>query len=363
VSSPIVLDLDRLLAPISAESPCGDSLRWDPLYDEIKQARREEDKDALGAEGPAQANWPLVISKSTEALAQRSKDLLLAAYLTEALVQVHGFAGLRDGLRLINGLLEGFWEGLYPRMDGDDLEPRAAPIVWFAEADRGARLPNRIRDVALAPGSQNGAAYSWAFWKSRYIAAKGETEDEGSYTRRKLEAEERAKAFEQAVAAAPLPHYAALREDIAECLAELGRLNTLLDQRFGRSAPGTTAIRQALEECGTLVLRIFKEKGGRDGTEDGAVAEGDGDATVAAAAPAGAAAAHGPIGSRVEALRRLEEVATYFRQTEPHSPVSYLVERASSWGRMSLEELMDELVKDSSARQQIGELLGFRKRE
>ena len=40
-----------------------------------------------------------------------------------------------------------------------------------------------------------------------------------------------------------------------------------------------------------------------------------------------------------------------------------LVGRAAAWGRMSLEELVRELVKDSGARDQIGELLGFGKRD
>jgi type VI secretion system protein ImpA len=62
-------------------------------------------------------------------------------------------------------------------------------------------------------------------------------------------------------------------------------------------------------------------------------------------------------------VRRLAEVAVYFRQAEPHSPVSYLVERASSWARMSFEELLAELVKDSGTRDQIGELLGIKRTE
>jgi type VI secretion system protein ImpA len=360
VSSPVVVDLDQLLSPISEATPCGENVRWDPVYDEIKEARREEDKDALGAEGPVQANWALVVKRASDALAQRSKDLMLAGYLTEGLTQLHGFPGLRDGLRVINGLLENLWDGLYPLADGDDLEPRAAPLAWLTEADRGARLPNRVRELAVAPGSENGVPYSWAFWKSRYIPPKGESEDDGTYSRRRADAEERAKQFEQAVAATPLAAYSTLRADIVACLDEVKRLDALLDQRFGRAAPGTSALRQSLEECGALVGRIFKEKGGRD--EDDA-AEAAPAAAVGAASGAAAAAPSGPIRSREDALARLAEVAAYFRQVEPHSPVSFLVERAMAWGRMNFQELLDELVKDSSTREQIGDLLGFRKQE
>jgi type VI secretion system protein ImpA len=358
MSSPVVLDIERLLSPIAGDNPCGESLRWDPVYDDIKGARREEDKDALGAEGPVQADWAFVVSKASEALATRSKDIMLAGFLTEALLQLHGFAGLRDGLRVVNGLLENFWDSLYPLPDNDDLEPRAAPIVWFTEADRGARLPNRIRDVALAVSATDGVVPSWSYWKSRYISPKGETEDDSAYERRRLEGEERSKAFENAVAATPLPYYATLREDLDECLQELKRLDGLLDQRFGRAAPGLSALRQSLDECGALVNRIFKDKGGLAAEEAAPAVE-----TESGAPAAGVAGSTGPIRTREDALQRLAEVAAYFRHTEPHSPVSYLVQRATKWGRMPLEDLMQEIIKDSSTREQISELLGFPRRE
>jgi type VI secretion system protein ImpA len=362
VGSLAVIDLEQLLTPVADDSPCGENLRWDPVYDEIKAGRREEDKDALGADGPVQANWTLVFDKSAEVIARRSKDLMLAGYLLEAAVQLHGFAGLRDGLRMMNELLERFWETLYPQIDGDDLEPRAAPVVWFTEADRGARLPNRVREIALTPASDNAPGYSWAFWKSRYVAAKGENEDEAVFAHRRAEADQRAQLFESAAAAAPLAHFAVLREDIDACMAEVKRLQTLLDDRFGRSAPGTSALRQALEECGALVARIFKEKGGQ---LEGAVADGadEGAAGPGTAGGAAAPALTGPIRSRDDAVRRLIEVAAYFRQAEPHSPVSYLVDRATAWTRMSFEELLGELVKDGGTRDQIGELLGLKRAE
>jgi type VI secretion system protein ImpA len=363
VGSNPVIDLGQLLAPVSEENPCGESLRWDPLYDEIKEARREDDKDALGGDGRGQANWTLVCNKASAALAQRSKDLMLAGYLLEALVQLHGFAGLRDGLRVINGLLEGFWDGMFPAIDGEDLEPRAAPVVWFTEGDRGARLPNRVREIAIVPGANGAPGFSWLFWKSRYVPPKGDNEEEGAYTHRRAEADERAKAFENAAAAVPLAHIGSAREDIQECQAELAHLDRVLDERFGRSAPGTSALKQALEECLALATRIFKDRGGQVGDAQAADDTAVSTEQAPGASPQEGAGMTGPVRSRDEAVRRLAEVAVYFRQAEPHSPVSYLVERASSWARMSFEELLAELVKDSGTRDQIGELLGIKRTE
>lgn len=70
--------------------------------------------------------------------------------------------------------------------------------------------------------------------------------------------------------------------------------------------------------------------------------------------------AAGAISSRQDAFNRLEAIANYLRQVEPHSPVSYLVQRAVNWGRMPFEDLLQELLKDTAVRAQVGELLGIK---
>jgi type VI secretion system protein ImpA len=99
---------------------------------------------------------------------------------------------------------------------------------------------------------------------------------------------------------------------------------------------------------------MVKDKGGQVG-DDPATAD---DATgYVDGAPRQSA---GPIQSREEAFRRLAEVAAFLRQTEPQSPVSYLIERAVVWGRMPFDQLLGELIKDTSVRGQVGELLGLK---
>lgn len=73
--------------------------------------------------------------------------------------------------------------------------------------------------------------------------------------------------------------------------------------------------------------------------------------------------AGGPPRNRDEALRQLEEIAAFFRRTEPHSPVAYLAEKAARWGSMSLHEWLRSVVKDDSALLRVEELLGVGERE
>ncbi|MGH9665358.1 MAG: ImpA family type VI secretion system protein, partial [Bryobacteraceae bacterium] len=103
---------EDLLNPIAGDNPGGENLRYAPVYDKIKEARREED-DAPQGEWKRDrkvADYALVIKLASEALAAKSKDLQLAAWLTEASLKKEGFGGLRQGLDLLRGIVENFWD-------------------------------------------------------------------------------------------------------------------------------------------------------------------------------------------------------------------------------------------------------------
>src|SRR5277367_2597727 len=107
---------DDLLTPIPGPNPAGENLRYAPIYDKIREARREEDDAAQGdwKRERKVADYAQVIKLASEAIATKSKDLQLAAWLTEAVIRKEGFAGLRQGLNLCFGLLDKFWDDCYP---------------------------------------------------------------------------------------------------------------------------------------------------------------------------------------------------------------------------------------------------------
>jgi len=151
------IDVEALLVPISSERPSGESLQYSPQYDEIREARRSDDNLTQGdwEHEPKSAEWPKVVDLSTSALSSLTKDLQIGSWLTEAIVALHGFVGLRDGLRLMRGLHERFWETLYPEIDGEDLEARANALAWL---DSKLELP--LKNVSLTKsGSGMGRVY------------------------------------------------------------------------------------------------------------------------------------------------------------------------------------------------------------
>lgn len=353
-SSP-VLDFDRLLTPVAPDNPCGESLRWDPIWDEISQLRKTS-KDPLDSSADKTPEWGQIVELATNVLATRTKDLLIAGWLTEALVREHGFAGFRDGLQLIRGLANRFWDGLHPAPEDGDLATRAAPLNWLTTADGGARMPVALREIPLAP-SADGAILNWNVWNLRRVAPQGKDEKEDVFKRRTAEGEQQRQLFDSAVDAAPIAFYQTLLADIDACLAEIKQLETDLDEKLGDQGPSWQELRRSIDDIRVFVYGVLKRRGGLN--EPAAAVDSTQETTVAATEDTGSAAGSGPIRSRTDAIARLEEAAEFFHRTEPHSPVAYLVRRAVRWAGLPFEEVLAELVKDDKLVKQIGETLGL----
>ena len=109
---------EDLLTPIAGENPSGEDLYYDKVFDQIKEARREEEDDLpAGDWGRSQvkkADHRTVIKLAGDALAKRSKDLRLAGWLVEAQLRVDGFQVLVPGIELLQTMQETFWPTLYP---------------------------------------------------------------------------------------------------------------------------------------------------------------------------------------------------------------------------------------------------------
>jgi type VI secretion system protein ImpA len=146
---------------------------------------------------------------------------------------------------------------------------------------------------------------------------------------------------------------------LSECRQELQALDRVMDEKFGRDTPGLGELQKSLEKVQGWIDKTVKEK--RIEEPDASAGGVEGEGTQEAGGVAGGST--GPVKSRQEALRRLAEVADYFRRTEPHSPVSYLVQRAISWGHMPLDAWLGDVIKDSGLLDSLRETLGLKSNE
>lgn len=117
------------LAPLPADAPDAAAFRYDPQFEAL-----ESEIGKLERLGPAEVHWPDIVREAQAVLATRSKDLAVAAWLTVALGQTEGLAGLTTGLAIVRDLVDGQWERVFPQ------RPRARAGVFQWLTARAARL-------------------------------------------------------------------------------------------------------------------------------------------------------------------------------------------------------------------------------
>jgi type VI secretion system protein ImpA len=365
LSKPPVIDLKSLLTPISEEKPSGEYMRYSGVYDEIGEARREDEalgKEDLGMELKT-ADFSRVIELAVPVLEKESKDLQISAWLAEALVREHEFTGLRDSLKLISGLQEKFWETLYPEIDEGDMEGRANAIAWM---DNQAALA--IMEAVIIDGE----GYSYLDYQDskKYNFPDNlemlEYEEQNKYKALEAEAIKQnkvtAEKWSKAVAATRRAFSEELNIAIEECQEELQRLNRVIEEHFDvNQSPSLRNLQKILLDIATETGKVLKLKREEepDETDDELFEGEESEAGSDGSARGSASSARGTIQNRQDALKRLSELADFFRKTEPHSPVSYLVTRAVKWGNMPLESWLQDVIKDESILFQIRQTLGF----
>lgn len=337
-----------VLEPVSAQSPCGEDLSFSPEFDRIQEARREDDPTIDYGEWQAalkQADWKAVVETCVGLLKSRSKDLRLAAWLAEGLVKLDGLPGLAQGVETCAHLIERFGAQIHPAPEEGDQERRIGTLSWFV-----ARLAQLTRQVPLtaAPGyslNDYEAARQVQMQLQRNPDAELDREDKVTLER-----------FAAAVAKTDKVRYAQWLADAQRCSSALMELEQACDALFGADGPSFSALSAAIDAVHQRVEAIAREVGALDAGANGAHHAPE--AAMPDAAPPRPPMAPGAITSRAQALDLLRQVAAFFRQTEPHSPVAYLAEKAVHWGSMPLHAWLRSVLKDRGALGHVEELLG-----
>ncbi len=325
---------EGLLNPIPGDNPSGKSLRYDPVYDKIREARREDDVLPQGewSHEVKKADFPLVIKLTTEALSTKSKDLQLAAWLTEAILFRDHVAGLREGLDLLRGLMETFWDTVYPEIDDGDLEFRAGPLGWV-----GSKMDVAVRRLPLTKSKLDCFKYQ----ESRRVGYEADAVSEEKAAARAAAIAEKkctAEEFDEAVRATGDAYYEKLAANLVAALESVQSLETLSDEKFGREAPSFTNLRTALEELQDFVKQYHKPP--EEVAEETAEATADevADESTAGTSSGATAAKKKSVtaepADRDDAIQRLAVVAQFLRHESPMNPVSYLLLRAMRWGEL-----------------------------
>ena len=364
-----VLDIEALLAPLPEGNGAGEDLRPDYSPTSLYQRVRTQRNDARAGEraidgadpeaNPAAvaAAWREVKKLGVEALAGKSKDFEIASWLAEAAVRVDGLPGLADAAEVIAGLCNQYWDQGFPGLDTEDgLEDRGAPIGGLSGEGADGTLMASIRRYPLfqrGDGS-DGDLFTWQ--RAEETAAIGDAE------RKQARINAGVPDFDalQNEARASIGPLRRAGQEARAALAAWAAMDAAVSARFGGSAPSTRRVSEALQAIIDLETRIAGapvEAAPEDVPEEAAAGDAGGGAAVAGAS---AAAGPKPMRTRDDAIRQLEEIANFFRKTEPHSPLAFTLDDAVRRARLSLPELLAEVLPDAGARRMLLTTLGIR---
>ena len=367
---------DDLLNPIPGDNPSGVSLRHDRIYDQIKEARTQENEDIPSGDWQRtvkRADYPLVIKLAGEAIATKSKDLQLAAWLTEAHVRREGVALIQPCFKLMLDLQEQFWDTLHPEIEDGDAGMRAVPIEWAA---------NRVAEFLIeAPVTRDGLKY-YQYQDSRTIPAEADLGYDDAKSAKRQEAIKDGKPtpeeFEKAVSASPKSYYVNLDAAVRSSTETIDSLEAFCEQKYGNEGPAFGQLRKGLEAFGHVIAGLLAEKRKLepDPVEETAAEDEDQDAeTEEGVDPQSAVAGKKPKTVLAFALRnrevlsakptdwddaveRIRECAQFIQEERPASPTAYLLQAVVQLGEMRMQDdLAREMIRQGQLPQAIQLLL------
>lgn len=313
-------DSQTLVRPITAESPCGESLEDTPLLTSFDTFR------LFGQATPLDPvpEWGEIKNRALDALG-RSKDLRLLAYLGSAVLRTDGVPAFSDTLDIAAKWLDEYWSQVHPLVAEDAVLRRNALNCF---ADQMAVIDG-LRRVPLVSSRVHGN-----FSLRDIDIATGQTLPKDGDQRPDPE---RIKA---AFAAMPVEELAGLHHSVLRATAAIKGIDARMRDAAGSdSTPDFDPLSAQLVKIeralsAQLALRPEARAAGVE-----AVDESD----------AGAAASLGAIRSRHDAIKALDAVADFFQRTEPSSPIPLFLARAKRLVSKDFLEVLADIAPDAVA--------------
>jgi type VI secretion system protein ImpA len=332
-----VIDVDSILKPVSPDSPAGPDLEYDPAVLEVMRlAEGTPERVMGGATVPAEEpDWRQVQAMCAEILV-RSKDLRIAHLLLRALVRTASLPGLDAGIQLLIGLIERYWDSLYPALDPADDNDPTERMNLLASLTDPANMLSPLRDAPLLDSKVFGR-----------LSLRDIEVAEGKARPKEGEQPLDPAAVNAAFMDCDLEQLAAYTKAASSALEQMRVLGESLAERIERS--DIPNLDPFLELLGTIQATLQARLAERQ--PSGAVSE-EADDVVAGDHPAPTPAGvghHDPtrIGSREDVVRVLDALCEYYRRNEPSSPVPLLLQRARRLATKDFLDIMRDLVPEA----------------
>jgi len=336
-----IIDLEKLLADVSPDAPCGEDVSYDAASYALETLAQGTEETQVGdsirpAEEP---NWHDVAKAASELL-ERTRDIRIILYLTVAALKIDGLPGLRDGLAVLRGILENHWDTVFPQLDPDDNDPieRVNLITALVQPESNFRDPmkfiRRVREAPLTDSRQLGR-----FSHRDLQVATGEIPPPANAEGTPPDLAQIDAAFQDT----DTEFLQASAQAAAEAVEHVKGIDEFLTASIGAGeAPSLDDFIHVVQDVSKNLHEQLAKRGyGAPvvGEDEGAAPGGQGTAAPAAAAQA----LTGEVNSPEDVLKALEKICRYYEVHEPSSPVPLILRRAHRLVSKSFVEIIQDL--------------------
>lgn len=327
-------DFVDFLAPIPGNNRSGESLRYTAIYDEIKEARREEDdrlSQGVWTAPIKKADWVRVDTLCQRVLCSQSKDLQVAIWWAEAQFHLRGMEGLAEGLKLVEELTHLYWDGLYPLLEGTGDELRVSLYNW---------LNTKLGELVLLTPitlSLDRAIPPCTFLDLQKVRVIREEGGEASFP------QENSEKISKSIQQTPSSHYEDLERSCIRALETLEKLEEELSTHLEENSPTFPFLKEKIRSVQHLVQLLFEPQAHEPPPKEEKKMTAISKLSPPSKQKGGSKEF---FESRAQAYAELAKIAGYLEKVEPHSPTPYLIRRAISWGGMNLSQLISTVLKE-----------------
>ena len=369
------IDVDALLTEISPDAPCGEDISYDVAFLELERIAQGKAEKQVGdyIQEREEPDWKQVYRQSLELL-ERSRDLRLILYLTVSTLCLEGLPGFCNGLALLRGVVERYWDHLFPQLDPEDdndplermniISALSPPATAMSDQDpmkfiprlmeiplcvpEDARLPHpSLRQIHMASGE---------------ISAP-EAEASNVPSMQLIDA-----AFEQA----EIEALKTTDQGLRDCLDHLHVMDQVLIDHVGTTAtPDFSRLEHLLQQMQSKTGMYLERRGyGPDvsllkqtqtkiktylGKKRSNTNESQADNVNRATSTGGPPEQElsGRVTSNQDVLKALDMIINHYEQKEPSSPVPLLIKRAKRLVGRSFVDIIRDISPDAMSQVQM----------
>ncbi|MAP24065.1 MAG: type VI secretion system protein TssA [Rickettsiales bacterium] len=356
------LPLEDFLKPIAKDDPSGPSLRYENIYDDIREAMRSEDPNlpqGVWQRKIKQPDWKTAEKLCTDALIKQSKDLQIAAWLIECLIHNKDINTITQGFQLFHDLTVKFWDTVHPQIPEDgDIDFRLSPFIWLNE-----KLSMQLNEIKINAKTMVGATlYTFNTWieltRNRDLyQVEDRPEDPEVIDQVGSTNNPTILDLQNNIDKTPIDFYQNLKEQCEAINDICLSIEEFLDQKFKDESLTLFKIKKVLKDiitfCGEILHKrteqnVTAERDDGHETEEAGydipqAPEQDTPSSIPSVKSINQSSAGNPANSREQAYENILKSADFLEKLEPHSPVPFLIKKAAALRNKNFVEVMKEL--------------------